>query len=235
MEFYHEIAKYYDYIFPLKEAQVKFVLKDKNENQKILDVGCAVGKLSEALSHKNHVVGIDLDDKMIDIAKQLENDNLTFYCMSMLDISDCFDHNSFDQILCFGNTLVHLNDINQVKTFFENAFSLLKENGKLKMQIINYDKVINDNITSLPTIENDKIKFTRLYEQESGKINFKTELLVKSTKNEYKNSIKLLPLLRDEVLELAKDIGFKEIFFYSGFNKVEYDNAKLPLVFEIRK
>lgn len=71
MDFYQSISKYYQYIFPLNKVQIDFILSAKEDTKqlRILDIGCAIGDLSMDLAnHFNEVVGIDLDEGMIDKA-----------------------------------------------------------------------------------------------------------------------------------------------------------------------
>ncbi|WP_066506966.1 class I SAM-dependent methyltransferase [Abyssisolibacter fermentans] len=144
MSFYDDISKYYNYIFPLKNNKVDFVLDGVNDAQRILDIGCSTGELAKSLSEQgNFVVGIDLDEAMIKIAKGYENDNLKFHYLNMLRICDFFDTCYFDQIICFGNTLVHLNNDEEILVLFKAVRALLKKDGSFKFQIINPDYSYN--------------------------------------------------------------------------------------------
>ena len=51
MNFYESINKYYDNIFPLNEKQAEFVRGEFRDcKSKLVEVGCANGKLTNALS-----------------------------------------------------------------------------------------------------------------------------------------------------------------------------------------
>ena len=66
--FYESIAKVYDYIFPKNRKQLEFVesIKKISIEEKILDIGCATGNLTELLGEKTgNVVGIDLDKELL--------------------------------------------------------------------------------------------------------------------------------------------------------------------------
>ncbi|MTI65353.1 MAG: class I SAM-dependent methyltransferase [Firmicutes bacterium] len=231
--FYTSISSYYEYIFPLKREKVKFALDGLASNENILDVGCSTGKLARAISEYGHsVIGIDLDKDMISIAKEYENDKLSFYKMNMLDIDKNFSESIFDEILCFGNTLVHLQNNKDVLNLFKKIRLLLKEGGKFKFQVINYEKVLNENLNGLPTIENEKVKFIREYKLINGLIEFKTKLIIKDENKVIKNKIMLLPIGKDEILKLLKEAGFKKINCFSSFSKESFDKSKLPLVIE---
>ncbi len=170
MKFYKSISESYDYIFPYNSMQKDFVLSMagfKNASDiSVLDIGCGTGNLTIELARKfNHVTGIDLDEDMVRIAQNKSEDvsNIEMISMNMMDISEQFGIESKDIILTFGNTLVHLNDVTLIKTFLKRAYEVLKEKGIFLAQIINYDRILDNKIKGLSTIENEHIRFERLY------------------------------------------------------------------------
>ncbi|MDA3892398.1 MAG: class I SAM-dependent methyltransferase [Salinivirgaceae bacterium] len=241
MSFYKSIANFYDYIFPLNINQVDFVLKSvpKIEQAKILDIGCGTGSLTNALSEIcSSVVGIDLDTEMLSIAENKKSsENVQFIEGNMLGLSNQFENNSFDTIVCFGNTLVHLDNIQEIGSFLSQSHQILKKGGKLFIQIINYDRILNEEINFLPTIENSKIKFTRdyVYLSEDHKINFTTELFNKQTCTQIENQQLLYPLKRQEISQLLKANGFNELHIYGSFKKEPFTFESVPLIIEAEK
>ena len=126
MSFYTSISEYYRKIFPLNPAQTRFVLDrfPNASNLSLLDIGCGTGDLCLALSSSFRLVtGIDLDEEMLEIAQGNKGDlkNVDFHRMNMLEMDLKFGPESFDAILCFGNTLVHLANLEEIARFLENA------------------------------------------------------------------------------------------------------------------
>jgi SAM-dependent methyltransferase len=239
MKFYQSIADHYEEIFPLNMVQLNFVRNSFNDTSKltVLDIGCGTGALSIELGKIfNSVTAIDLDKGMLKKAKARESKNVQFRRMDMLTIEKEFGPKSFDAVICFGNTLVHLDGKDQLLDFFKQARKILKKEGKLLFQIINYDRIIDQNIKSLPTIENDNIRFARNYNLDPGQkaLEFHTILTTKKTGQTIENKIQLYPVRSGEINHLLLEAGFSEIFFFSNFNKKPFSGDCIPLVVEAR-
>ena len=237
--FYESIAKVYDYIFPKNRKQLEFVesIKKINSKEKMLDIGCATGNLTELLGEKTrNIVGIDLDKELLKEAKE-KHPNLNFENMNMLKINEKFEENSFDRVVSFGNTLVHLDSREEVEEFFQKVYKTLKFNGLFIVQIINYNRVIEKNIKNLPTINNEKVKFVRDYEYDKsiGKVNFITELTIKEANLNIKNNIKLLALTKIEIQKFLGEIGFRNIEFYGDFEGRELSDNSEAVIFVAQK
>ena len=237
--FYESIAKVYDYIFPKNRKQLEFVesIKKISSEEKILDIGCATGNLTEFLGEKTrNIVGIDLDKELLKEAKY-KHPNLNFENMNMLKINEKFEENSFDRVVSFGNTLVHLDSREEVEEFFQKVYKTLKFNGFFIVQIINYNRVIEKNIKNLPTINNEKVKFVRDYEYDKsiGKVNFITELTIKEANLNIKNNIKLLALTKIEIQKFLGEIGFRNIEFYGDFEGRELSDNSEAVIFVAQK
>lgn len=117
--FYESIYKVYDYIFPTNINQLSFINNSSPilELDSILEIGSATGNLTELLFSKTkNVTGIDLNSDFISLAAK-KNTQISYKNINMLDI-DNYWINSFEKIVCFGNTLVHLNDFKEIKLFF---------------------------------------------------------------------------------------------------------------------
>jgi|FLOH01.1.fsa_nt_gi glycine/sarcosine N-methyltransferase len=238
MDFYSRISDYYNDIFPLNYIQVTFVLSylDKSaKNQNLMDIGCGTGLLSTALSDNfDSISAIDTNEKMLEIARQSAGaKSINFIRMSMLDIDIRFPEMSFDNAICFGNTIVHLQNIEEIERFFKKVKFVLKPEGRFLCQLINYNFVLDSNLKGLPTIDNEKIKFERYYNvDENGMIDFSTTLTIKETGEKLNNCVKLFPARRNQITNILHSAGFKHVKSYSSFAKHEYNPNSLPLVFE---
>jgi glycine/sarcosine N-methyltransferase len=242
MQFYQSIAEQYDYIFPLDQVLIDFVKASiplTDGPKRILDVGCGTGSLAVALARDGyHVAGVDLDEAMVRLAaiKGSGLADLSFWQMDMRDLPGSLEPSSFDGVLCFGNTLVHLKGRSDVLSFCRAARSLLKEDGRFLIQILNYDHILGKSLSGLPTIENDQVKFARIYQYpEDGSILFRTILTVKDTSARIENEVRLYPLRKDDLETILMASGFTQIHFYGDFRRGPLMTESLPLVVEAVK
>lgn len=240
MKFYERIVENYNYIFPFNKNQVEFILeKDRNtDDKKILEIGCGTGQLTFGLSEfYKTVTGIDLDSKMIRYARReyKHRDNLNFKEMNMLDINNIDD--DYDTIICFGNTMVHLGNEIEIAEFIKKAFNKIIVGGRLMIQIINYDRILENNIDYLPTIDNEYIKFIRNYKlNKDNKIEFHTLLTIKESNKEVENKIILYPIRSSALVNILKYQGFIDIKLYDNWKKKDFDSEKsIPLIIECIK
>lgn len=233
MSFYQQIAPYYHYIFKINQAQVNFI-KDfvHDKNALMVDMGCGIGTLSFELNNfYKQVVGVDLDSAMIHVAtnkKEMEHSTVEFLQAGMLNLIDILRPKSVDGLICFGNTLVHLNSLDEVTQFIQQSKTVLKKDGMLLIQLVNYDRILSKDISSLPTVENDELIFERryTYQQDVKKIDFNTKLMVKSNGSIIENSVELLPVLQKQMESILLNCGFEQLQFFGNFTKEAFNSSE---------
>lgn len=240
-QFYTSISEYYSEIFPYNPAQLKFVSHklSKLEDKQILDIGCATGELaSQLVQNGAEVTGIDLNEDLLAQAIQKkQHAGLRFQKGNMLELKEDFQSAQFDAVLCFGNTLVHLQSAEQIFGMLEGAYSILKPDGQLLLQILNYDYICSEPVKKLPRIETDNIRFIREYtfSENSDLIGFKTQLEIKAENQTVWNETPLLALKSGELKVLLQKAGFGNIHFYSNFKEDSFGGKHLPLVVSCAK
>lgn len=235
--FYTSISKYYSEIFPYNPMQLQFVESSMGNlrGKKILDIGCATGELALQLAaNKAHVIGIDLNKDLLDqaLSKRGSASNPEFRLGNMLQLKSDFKRAMFDAVLCFGNTLVHLDSKELVAQMLKGVLQVLKPEGIFLLQILNYDYILEEQLSQLPLIETENIKFLRQYrfDQNSPKVQFYTELHLKQNGQTLANETSLLALKSNELLDLLRDAGFKNIVLFSNFKQEAFGGTHIPLV-----
>ena len=240
-KFYSDISQAYSNLFPFNQAQFHFVGKTLGSfaEKRILDLGCGTGDLSLRMAEEGAwVEAIDLNVDFIEMAKSKNNHPAINYReMDMLDIGKPFPPGFFDCVTCFGNTLVHLTSLAQISELIKLVYGLLKEGGWLLIQILNYDYILGEKVGELPLIETSHEKFIRRYffPENERHIRFNTELIFKNTGESVVNETTLLPVKKNELVDLLQLNRFTSIGLFADFNRNPAGGGHLPLVVSCRK
>lgn len=227
-------SRYYDDIFPLNQDTVDFLLAHF-EKGKTLDLGSATGEYSLALSRKGYeTLGIDIDPEMVRIA--LEKTKRLSLLGRFLE-GNCLDVvyvNQFKNVFCIGNTLVHLKNKEEITTSLKHVYESLLEGGHLVISIINYDRILDQEIKGLPTIKNDTVTFERKYVLKEDFVSFDTVLTVGDEVEE--SSTPLFPIRSKELVKICSSLGFQEIVSYGNMLKEPFNqDQSFHLVLVMKK
>ncbi|NPA35493.1 MAG: class I SAM-dependent methyltransferase [Chlorobi bacterium] len=241
MPFYSTIAKAYDELFPLNPNQTDFVESSFGGSvagKHLVDAGCGTGSLAIMLARRSaRVFAFDSDEQMIKTAleKQPQALNLKFKQGELIGELYAFMHDDIDAVICFGNTLVHLTNIEKTEQFIKRSSEVLKPGGKLLLQIVNYARVLNNKVDSLPDIETGRFKFIRKYKFRPDRlIDFKTLLTDKISGERIENNVCLYPLQKDELEQIINKY-FKILVFYGDFKKSPFSDESFHLIAEAVK
>jgi len=240
MSFYSSIVKAYDEIFPLNKVQAQFIegMFPVLLGKKVLDCGCGTGSLAIELGRRSAGVdAFDLDATMVSKAKDKRPQaiDVRFSENDLLRFGDDYATDSFDLVYCLGNTLAHLPSLNEVAAYVNAASKLLKEGGTVLMQVVNYDWVVKNKISHLPTINSDNYEFERNYIPEShGVIQFSTILTDKNTNESFTQAIPLIPILKNDLAKILSD-QFTEIQFFGSLKKEDWSEESFHTVVVAKK
>ena len=259
-QFYTSISKYYSEIFPYQPMQLQFVKNRVGElaGKCILDIGCATGELTYQLAGAGvKITGIDLNEDLLNQAlaktgfsgfparcsgartadsvkreSEFALPNLYLQTGNMLDLETDFQPAQFNAVLCFGNTLVHLHTSELIQQMLKGVFAVLKPGGQFLLQILNYDYILREQVSELPQIETENIRFIRKYrfEENNPLIRFQTELTIKKENKTISNETMLFAIKSIELIELMKNAGFQNIELFSNFKQEPFGGKHFPLV-----
>ena len=227
MSFYSSIVSLYDHIFPVMAPMVSLCNESVPQSGRVLEVGCATGNLIDALRNgKRSFTGIDYDDEMARYSLERFKDfkDVEITKLDMKFIGDSFSKNSFDSVICFGNTLVHLKDFEEMVSVLSQMKQVSVKGGNLLLQIINYDRIFQSNSFDLPEIDNEHLTFLRKYEKrEDGRLDFNTVLTDKKNGTIIKNSVPLYPASSTEIMKALEQSGWENIEVYGSFKKEKFN------------
>lgn len=230
MGFYQEIAKYYDIIFPTSKNQLKLISETAGRPPKeILDIACGTGTYSIPLAQIGYnVTAVDLDAKMIELTKQkaeLHQVKINALEANMLHLTFSLSK-KYSTIFCIGNSIAHLNNLDEISQFFNQTYELLEAGGQVIFQIINFDRIIDKQISELPTIQDEgqNLSFKRQYVLSEEQIMFNTTLTVND--EVYNNSIPLYPIQSIYFIQLLVEAQFSHVETFGNFNQDPFDPAE---------
>ena len=108
-----------------------FLLKNIKKNSKVLDMGSGTGRIAQYIYNRaSEIHNVDFDERAIKkLTKTFKEKNKvkSYFCnMKKISINDNF----FDYIICAGNTIGNMKDIDKVATIKE-AKRVLKGGGKM--------------------------------------------------------------------------------------------------------
>jgi glycine/sarcosine N-methyltransferase len=226
------------------EFELPFLLKKISEaglrqpgNHRVLDAACGTGMHAVALAQKGYQLsGSDLSAGMIERARQNAQEtgaSIRFETAGFGELAQTFGQESFDSLLCLGNSLPHLlSRAQRIAALSDFANSLVPQ-GLLIMQNRNFDAVMASRERTMDPVsyfdQDKEWLFLRFYEYLSdGLINFNIVTLYREGRSSWTQTMtttQLLPLLRNDLLVDLSEAGFINVECFGGLNGNPYDPA----------
>ena len=222
--FYDELASDYDDMISFENAveKKKKLLKNflTSEMKSAADIGCGSGVDSIALSLSGlKVTAFDHSSEMLKIAEANAarmNAKIELHNYSADNIPVEFN-SQFDLVVSLGNTFANISKdkfIDSLKT----CQDLLKPNGQLLIQVLNYKKIILENQRIVNITEGKDNYFIRFYDFLDEYILFNILTFTKTDPTQYKLiSTKIYPHSVENFMSGLELAGFGSFQFYSNF------------------
>lgn len=248
MSFYEEFYRHYDAVFPVKKEKLQFLkdsFKEFPAGAALLDIGCGTGGYTIEMGKLGyHTVGIDLEPAMLqqaeEKARQVRNYS-EFKRLDMKNLDSLYSRPCFSGVFSYGNVLAHLSGGKEVLGLCRKIHKVMRAGGVFAVQIVNYDRIVQQKVKTLPTIENKEkgVKLVRRYHhRDDGLIDFSTDLIVQEDGEEkrYENSVPLYPLQRKEFSSIMKSLGFETTETFGDFKESPFKpEESFFLVMRFRK
>jgi SAM-dependent methyltransferase len=227
-EFYDQLAPDYDSMTGFEKRFVQErpffrLLVERYGMKTALDAGCGSGFHSLLLSELGvRVTAVDASAEMVRLtnshalAREAKVETLV---ASFEDLGSVMKK-QFGAVFVMGNSLPHLVKTESLKRALRNFFDLLEPEGILFSQNLNYDRILahRDHVQNVKEV-GDKT-FVRSYEygQEGILFNIVTRTASGGKAKERSQTIRLRPLLQDDLVGLLKEAGFADVKLFGGIS-----------------
>jgi 2-polyprenyl-3-methyl-5-hydroxy-6-metoxy-1,4-benzoquinol methylase len=107
-------------------------------NKQAIDLGSGHGIQSVALSHLGfNVLAVDFSRQLLDELKQNSKGKVEVLEADIMDFK-AYSTYQPELIVCMGDTLTHLKDVNDVKNLINNSYGILCKSGKIVLSFRNF-------------------------------------------------------------------------------------------------
>jgi len=241
--FFNSASAYYDKMIDFNSAlQKRKTLLSNFADDKIktvADVGCGTGVDSISLFQLGlSVIAFDPSVEMINVAKvNCKNlkAKIDFYNYPASEIPKTF-YSRFDLVVSLGNTIANINP-KQLERSLVKFYKLLKDDGKILIQILNYEKILKDKERIVNITKKDNEYFIRFYDFGKKDLTFNI-LRFNADKTSEKELIStiIFPYTSTDIKQILKKTGFKKIEIFGGLNKKSFDlNSSNDLILFAKK
>jgi ubiquinone/menaquinone biosynthesis C-methylase UbiE len=178
-----------------------------------IDAGCGTGFHSLLLSHLGvNVVAADLSKEMLHITER----NAKKYCTPLTIVQSSFQELSqnipqpVDAVFCLGNSFPHCLSKKEQQRAIQNFFSVLKPNGVLILQLLNYERILQQHARIQNVKQIGEKTFVRFYDFLNSTIRFNILTLEERNKEMYHtlSSVELYPMRKKEIIQMLADASF---------------------------
>ena len=236
---YRDLAASYSLLFPLNDRQREFFehLLGSGPAESVLDVGCGTGEHLAWFSARGlRACGLEPDESMFrELQRRRWPGPVPTLLQAGVEALPGACRAPADLILCLGNTLAHLPDREGAQGAVRRMAEALSPRGRLVVQTVNFDRVLEEGSASFPVIERtlpggSRIAFFREYDLSAlpEHILFKTRLVTPA--GERRAAWPLVPLRRDELIRYFREAGLREICDYGDYSRVPYAKDSPALI-----
>jgi glycine/sarcosine N-methyltransferase len=236
--FYDMLADFYDLLFPVTADQQRFFgdLVAQHKVRRVLDVACGSGGQA-AMFHELGLEVSALEDnaRMVELARA-KWAGIRVRLGSMEDVAVLFEP-GYGLVLCIGNSLAHLGDLQAVRRTIAGMRSLLRPGGILVLSIVNFDIIAEKRIVTLPSkavwdAQGRRITFERFYDLSllPERVTFSFNLDVAG--EEHASSVWLIPISPAWLTGVVAGMGMTVLDRFAAFDHSPFtaESASLVLV-----
>ena len=199
--------------------------------RRILDAACGTGQHAIALARRGYqVVAADLSAVMIERASENAAEtgaNVRFVVAGLGELAALGE--TFDAVLCLGNSLPHLLTAEAVDEALADFATLLRAGGLLVIQNRNFDRVWSQRERFMPPQwhrdGDDEWLFVRFYDLHEEMVDFHMIRLRRMGKTWVQDvaSTELRPIFHKDLVAALAAAGFGDVVSYGGYDGSAFD------------
>lgn len=204
---YDIFAKFYDTVMGSREktaAEVWNLVKEHHPQAKtILELAVGTGTNLVPLSADYEVSGLDLSEKMLEVAKT-KLPEAKFYHQDMVNFEL---QERFDVILCLFDSVNHLLNFEQWKQMFQNVREHLNENGVFIFDVntpVKLERVVNDK-PFVKEFEGNRMEMT-VQSEDNGIVNWNVKFQEAGNSLAQEENIKEVAFPKEEIAEALEQV-----------------------------
>jgi hypothetical protein len=133
----------------------------------------------------------------------------------------------FGAVFVMGNSLAHLLSQQELRSALRNFAAVLEPGGILFVQSLNYKRVLARHEEIQSTKETEGKRFVRSYGYDDNGILFTIQTIAQhdGQTEDQAQTIRLRPLLQDELVTLLREVGFHDIEIFGSISLEQFDSA----------
>ncbi len=223
-------------------AELPFIIENLQaaKARDVLDAATGTGMHAIALAQLGYSSsGADLSPGMIDKARQnaaSAHVQVRFEVAGFGNLARAFGRQSFDAVLCLGNSLPHLLSLAELETALSDFAACLRPGGSLLVQNRNFDHLMRSHARWMEpqaySEAGSEWIFQRFYDFEAGGLlGFNMVILKRVEQGDWSQKIlssRLRPLLRDELVTSLSKAGFVNLDAFGNMSGVSFDPETSP-------
>ena len=197
----------------------------------VLDLACGTGRHSVALALEGaEVVGIDNSEVMITRAEEhaATNDVSPKFILGEMTEFHSIIANQYDLIICLGNSLALLDNLNNLEMVLSSVYNSLNDGGVFVAQALNFEEIHRNDFRFFPQKggkmdTGEEVVFSRFFEHtdppNSSTMVMSAQMKVKGVWTSLASTQKVLNLNSDLMTRYLAQAGFQETRFFSDYSK----------------
>ena len=167
MEAIQNLVEYYDELFPVTQAQYDFytgLMEEFQKPVKFLTIGCGTGVMENYLAKQmTDVTGLETIKDLLESATRKHRTqlmSLRFFKMSTIEMVRFLGKNFYNVISCLNDRIIFIHDKILLRKFFFDCKQLLAKDGKIILQLSNYNLYKNKSSSVMPEISSVRVSLS---------------------------------------------------------------------------